>query len=445
MLSWFTPQCPIELKKKVWIEKRMRWLADRLGRKRMLEAVVVTPTVEFFPDPYRPTIACMSAILERLKRFMGITGDIQLETAPDEAMGDAGGMYFEGSPARILINERIIGDPFAVTATLCHELAHEILIGGGLIHPGESDHEPVTDLLMAFLGIGIIATNETVKAKAWQAELMEYFSISKSGYLSAREFGYAMAQFAFHRGEESPDWARYLRPDAADVLKKGLRFLKMTGDTIYHPDRPNEPMQLASTATAIERLRDGSPSRQLIALWELTERPNADGELLPILRAMLRSREPAIGEGAADALAAMGKNAASALPDIIAALHGQPSPVRAACARALPHIQCDPDEVVPPLEFALRDVELSVAASAAESLAKLGQCSERTVTALLRAIDASLFRDERECGDATDRMIWALAWIVSDAPSRVKTFYEEGNDEHRKYILGTLRTFREAH
>ena len=444
MFGWFSPQCPIELKMKVWIEKRMRWLADTLGRKRMLEAVVIMPTAEFFPDSYEPTYVCISRLLQRLKLFMGVSTAIEFEIAPENTMDTALGLYRRGSPSQILLNDKIIDDPFAVAATLTHELAHEILLGGELIDSGESDHEPVTDLLMIFLGVGIIAANETVKARAWHEGNMEYFSISKSGYLNAREFGYAMALFAFHRGGESPDWARYLRPDAADVLKKGLRFLRKTGDTLYHPDQPSEPMQLASAAMAIEWLRDESPSRQLIALWNLAEHPIADGELLPILRSMLRSREPTIGEGAAAALAAIGKDAVLALPDLIAALHGQSSPVRAACARALPHMQCELNEVASSLEFALRDGDLSVAASAAESLAMLGQCSETAVTALLHAIDAALFRDERECGEAADRMIWVLACIASDAPHRVKAFYEEGNDEHRRYILGQLKLLRET-
>jgi HEAT repeat protein len=444
MLKWFTPQCPIELKKKVWIEKRMRWLADTLGRKRMLDAVLVTPTTEFFPDVYEPTLECIGRLMDRIKIFMGVSTLIDLEIAPEDAMETALGLYHQGSPSKIQVNEKIIDDPFAVAATLSHELAHEILLGGALIDSREPDHEPVTDLLMIFLGVGIIATNETVKARAWHEGNMEYFSISKSGYLSAREFGYALALFAFHRGEEAFDWARYLRPDAADVLKKGLRFLKKTGDTIYRPERPDDSFKLPSSAVAIEWLRDGSPSRQLIALWDLTERPKTDGELLPILRAMLRNREQAIGEAAADALAAMREDAAPALPDLIAALHSQPSAVRAACARALPQLQRDPADTLPDLELALRDVELSVAAAAAESLGMLVPYAEKCITPLLRAIDAALFRDERECGDAADRMIFALSRIAGDAPARVKAFYEEGNDEHRMHILGQLRLLREA-
>jgi hypothetical protein len=30
------------------------WLSDRLGRNRILDARVILPSDEFFPDPYQP-------------------------------------------------------------------------------------------------------------------------------------------------------------------------------------------------------------------------------------------------------------------------------------------------------------------------------------------------------------------------------------------------------
>ncbi len=39
-------------------------------------------------------------------------------------------------------------------------------------------------------------------------------------------YGYAMALLARDRKEETPKWARHLRPDPKSLLKKSQRWLK---------------------------------------------------------------------------------------------------------------------------------------------------------------------------------------------------------------------------
>jgi hypothetical protein len=55
MFGWFTPKSPLDTREKTWTEKRMRWPADQLGIDRLLDAQVVLPTPEFFPEPYNAT------------------------------------------------------------------------------------------------------------------------------------------------------------------------------------------------------------------------------------------------------------------------------------------------------------------------------------------------------------------------------------------------------
>ena len=53
MFGWFRPTCPLATGEKVWVESRMAWLAQNLGMDRMLQAPVVEPTEEYFPDEYQ--------------------------------------------------------------------------------------------------------------------------------------------------------------------------------------------------------------------------------------------------------------------------------------------------------------------------------------------------------------------------------------------------------
>jgi hypothetical protein len=46
------------------------------------------------------------------------------------------------------------------------------------------------------------------------------------GYLSTREFGYALACYARMRGEANPAWARAVSPGQAVYLTQGLTYLQ---------------------------------------------------------------------------------------------------------------------------------------------------------------------------------------------------------------------------
>ena len=54
MFGWFSPTCPCDPEAKRWVEQRLRWLTRHFGLHVLLEAPVVLPTEEFFPDPGTP-------------------------------------------------------------------------------------------------------------------------------------------------------------------------------------------------------------------------------------------------------------------------------------------------------------------------------------------------------------------------------------------------------
>jgi len=78
---------------------------------------------------------------------------------------------------------------------MAHELGHAILLGGGLMNPKTPDHEPMTDLLTVFLGLGIFNANSAARFQQRQEERRYSWSMQRLGYLPEEVYGYALAKF----------------------------------------------------------------------------------------------------------------------------------------------------------------------------------------------------------------------------------------------------------
>lgn len=440
MFGWFKPECPVELERKAWIEFRMRWLVEQLGIERLRKVQVITPTAEFFPDPYEGSYEEVRSLMDRLAAMMGVSTPIELQIGSEAEMPSALGLYIRGDPSRIMICESILNDPFDVVATLVHELAHEILLGGGLLDNNEADHEQVTDLILIYLGVGIISTNRTLKDRTWLEGGAEFFQIQKSGYLSAIEFGYALALFTYLRGEEKPPWARYLRTDAFHVLKKGIKFLFATGDTILHADKLQKRLHPPLAAEACDLLRDGSPTEQVVTLWQLDRNPLHETCVIDAIAGKLFDPDWTIAATAAEALVPLGEAAVHTIPSLLKTLGSNQTRVRASVLNALGGIRSDSKSVIPAIAFYLRDDNRHVAMCAANALGAFGTEAGRYVAELLAAVDKALWKEP------TKSIYWfalALIHIEPNPEQQIRDFFKGGNGEHRAILLETIAELRE--
>lgn len=163
----FHPRLPVSEDQRKWLEEGFERLSRVLGRNRMLQARVILPTVEFFPDKYDATEAAVVTLFRRLCRYMHVDFNrIELHVEPDRIgplkssmpswSGDSNypaGLYtkaIDDSQTVICLAESLLKDPLAAAATLAHELGHLILLGGELLDPNTKDMEPLTDLLTVF-------------------------------------------------------------------------------------------------------------------------------------------------------------------------------------------------------------------------------------------------------------------------------------------------------
>jgi len=155
----FRPKLPVTDEQRLWIDASFDKLSMLLGRSRMLKAEVILPVAEYFPDPYEATDEAVDVMFQRICDYMQVDErEIDLEVIPDQARalhtvlpfwrGDTGGIagLYVGATDQsrmvIAIQSSKLKNPLAVVATLAHELAHVILLGGKLVDREWPDMEP---------------------------------------------------------------------------------------------------------------------------------------------------------------------------------------------------------------------------------------------------------------------------------------------------------------
>jgi hypothetical protein len=251
-----TPKCPVDPKVAAWIEWRMKWLADQFGMGTLRDALVILPRAKYFPDAYDGSDESIQNLLARVCGYMGVSAEtvrfsLYEERAPIETEGlvqGTAGLYTEENGAfRIWLEAKNLDDPLALVATMAHELGHVLLLGHGRISSDEADHEPLTDLLTVFLGLGVITANSVIRESSWSAGAWSGWSVGRRGYLTMQMYGYALAVFAHLRDETEPEWAIHLRADVRSAFRLGRNWIQ------------NEGGLSANRSLAAEFVRQASP------------------------------------------------------------------------------------------------------------------------------------------------------------------------------------------
>lgn len=216
-------------------------LAALLGAHRLLEATVVLPTSQHFPDPYDRSEISLQRMFHRVAVHMQVNPadvDVTLFASGHDltrnlvpfysgSSSGAAGLYHHDPTERprISIDEAQLKDPVALVAVLAHELGHIILLRPGLIDRDDPYMEPLNDLLTVFLGFGIFTANAAFRFEQHSDNTSQGWSARRVGYLSEQELGYALGRFAFERGEGKPPWISFLSANVATYLKRSAAWL----------------------------------------------------------------------------------------------------------------------------------------------------------------------------------------------------------------------------
>jgi hypothetical protein len=225
----------LDAETKEWIDARSSFLLRQFGTERIRTCSIVLPTTEFFPRNFSETEEHARAMLDRLCGFLGINPQtVELAVFYEGRRPDGGatslGVYEpHGDHFRIWVEESQLHEPLDLAATMIHELCHVHLLGHGRLTEDADDHEPLTDLLTVFLGLGVITANATLRDVSWRDGGMEGWHISTRGYFTMQMYGYALALFSQVRDEYAPTWSKHLRPDVRHAFRKSLRYFREYG------------------------------------------------------------------------------------------------------------------------------------------------------------------------------------------------------------------------
>ena len=246
-MNWFTPKCPVDVEEKEWIEECFRWLIEEFGAEVLLNKKTILPTDEFFPDRFSADVYSLRKMLARVCFYMDIDiADVELRIfSSDEAESPhpltpvkskengACGLYrFYQGKHYVSIETKLLSSPANLIATISHELAHAKLIGENRLDPeAEEDHEFLTDLTTVFFGFGIFTANSLFIFEQWTNSSFQGWQTSRFGYITEEMAGYALALFAYLRGESNPNWKKFLEGGAKSYFKSSLKYLEKTHDT----------------------------------------------------------------------------------------------------------------------------------------------------------------------------------------------------------------------
>lgn len=224
----------------------MRWLLEEFGEDKLSSAIVVLPTPEYFPDLFSGSEEDARTLVERVCGYMDVDFarlDLAFYRDDDREMRgslpvyESSDKHFAGHYQKrrgrfvISIEASQLRDPANLIATVAHEIGHVLLLGGGRVSPQEEDHEPLTDLLTVFLGMGIFTANAAFNFSHWRGGFSEGWQAERRGYLSEEMFGYSLALFAWIRGEHKPGWSKHLATNVRAYFKKSLDYLERTRDS----------------------------------------------------------------------------------------------------------------------------------------------------------------------------------------------------------------------
>ncbi len=241
MFGLIKPKLPITEEQQRWVDNSFLRLGSLLGSNRLFDATVVLPTPEHFPDPYDRSEASLQSMFHRVATQMRLNpAEIEVTlfvSGHDLSRGlilffsgetsDAAGLYHHDPSAKphISINEAQMKDPISLVAALAHELGHIILLRPKLVSRDDPDMEPLNDLLTVFLGFGIFTANSAFRFEQHSTDTSHGWSAQRQGYLSEELFGYALARFAYERGEIKPSWRAYLSTNIRSYRKRSTAWL----------------------------------------------------------------------------------------------------------------------------------------------------------------------------------------------------------------------------
>ncbi len=239
-MGWFDPKCPVDVETKAWLDEAFNWLVLEFGIELLRDVEMILPVEEFFPAPYDGSESSIRVIVDQVCDYMDVDPDsLRLKFYQNESGSEihpmaapetgqhALGTYQVGRDGKyhISLDTTQAANVEAFVATIAHEIGHVILLGEGRLDPESTDHEPMTDLVVLFYGLGIFSANSIFSFQQYTNTMGQGWKAERRGYLTEEMCGYALALFTLARKEPKPEWSNFLNQNVRTYMKKSLKFL----------------------------------------------------------------------------------------------------------------------------------------------------------------------------------------------------------------------------
>ncbi|MDH7459798.1 tetratricopeptide repeat protein [Chitinophagaceae bacterium 26-R-25] len=232
------------------LEEYFLWLINSFGKEYIKNKKVLNPDNNDFPVFYNEQLKSASDTLKIVATQMDLDpgeiklhiykeGQIEIDTGSpfgqriflQNVKGEkySGGLYFgklEDGKYLIGLEEKKLKDPLGMIATIAHELSHIKLLGEKRI---ETNNELLTDLTTIVFGLGVLSANSAFRTLSG----FDFWGWNRSGYLSQRQWGYALALYAYLREEENPEWIKFLSPNVKGAFNQSITFIRNNPELIY--------------------------------------------------------------------------------------------------------------------------------------------------------------------------------------------------------------------
>jgi hypothetical protein len=189
----------------VALGRELAALAVSMGPTWLMDAPILLPRPQDFPDQWRPDLDGAEVMLERLLSYAGL-GDVPFSIEPfdgEEALLDhvtgwhrsSGAVAFfagrgDDGALRFGLDVQQLDDAESLSGVWAHEVAHAFRATHGLVVEDQELEEELTDLTTIALGFGCLTTNNAWRFRR-RAELNGY---SVSTHTTTQRFGYLPLQ-----------------------------------------------------------------------------------------------------------------------------------------------------------------------------------------------------------------------------------------------------------
>ena len=234
------PRRPLSARQRVDLELLLRRTVHKIGESTVLEAQWVTDIQQLEIDSSSDSSIVESANLAVTTRLPNSTNTPSINIVSPETidgMSDyrinrelPGDSSKGDTDATVLINQQLISDPLRLVMELANQHALHFWHQIEPQHP--LDTTPLTThLLPICCGFGFLASDASLYDSQWSLVGYSGWTLSRSGYYSAQEIGYAIATLASGPNALPEGWLKRLRADSSETAAAVLKLQEQNRNT----------------------------------------------------------------------------------------------------------------------------------------------------------------------------------------------------------------------